>query len=94
MKITGDLSELDGVISGSIVSGSPPIRGSISQISTISGSIMMANIQSVKSYNDLTDKPEINARVIEGSKVGADYNLQDKMQELSVQEIERILYID
>ena len=42
-------------------------------------------------YNGLTNKPKINNRTVEGDKLGSDYNLQDKMDALSVQEIEKIL---
>lgn len=44
------------------------------------------------SYNDITDKPSINNTVVQGDKFGIDYNLQDKMDVLTPQEIEKILY--
>ena len=44
-------------------------------------------------YNDLINKPTINAVTVEGHKTGPDYRLQNKMEELTVQEIERILYV-
>ena len=44
-------------------------------------------------YNDLINKPTINAVTVEGNKTGPDYRLQNKMEILSQQEIERILYV-
>ena len=46
------------------------------------------------SYEALRDKPEINAVEVIGQKLGIDYNLQDKMDVLTTQEIEKILYLD
>ena len=48
---------------------------------------------SIGNYNLLDGKPSINAVTVEGDKLGADYNLQDKMQELSQTDIEKILYL-
>ena len=48
----------------------------------------------VTSYNALTDKPIINDVTVQGRKRGIDYHLQDKMDVLTTQEIERILYLD
>ena len=44
-------------------------------------------------YNDLINKPTINAVTVEGHKTGPDYRLQNKMEILSQQEIEKILYV-
>ena len=44
-------------------------------------------------YDDLYNKPIINDVVVQGDKVGEDYNLQDKMHALTTQEIEKILYL-
>lgn len=44
-------------------------------------------------YNDLSHKPKINGVEVIGSKLGADYKLQDKMQTLEAWEIEKILYL-
>ena len=46
------------------------------------------------SYNILLDKPVINDVVVEGNKIGNDYKLQDKMDVLTPQEIEKILYLN
>lgn len=48
----------------------------------------------VSDYNLLTGKPKINSIIVEGSKSAKDYNLQNKMDILSIQEIEKILYLD
>lgn len=45
-------------------------------------------------YDDLFNKPEINDVVVAGKKRSIDYNLQDKMYEATVAEIEQILYLD
>ena len=50
-------------------------------------------VTGVKSYNQLEDKPIINDVVIQGNKVGPDYHLQDKMDTLTIQEVERIFYV-
>ena len=71
------------------------INGEMQEARTISGALTIPPTRTMGgSYIDLTDKPSINSFVIEGDKVGADYRLQDKMDALSVQEIERILYLD
>ena len=44
-------------------------------------------------YNDLFNKPRINAVTVEGDKTGPDYRLQNKMDILTRQEIEKILYV-
>lgn len=56
--------------------------------STIPKSILPSDI----SYDVLKDKPSINTYTVEGDKLGIDYNLQDKMDVLTPQEIEKILY--
>ena len=45
-------------------------------------------------YEQAENQPKINGETVVGDKVGADYHLQDKMDVLTVQEIERILYLD
>lgn len=46
-----------------------------------------------RDYDKLINHPYINEREVVGHKTGADYQLQDKMDALTVQEIERILYL-
>ncbi len=43
-------------------------------------------------FNELYNKPKINRITVEGEKTGADYNLQDKMSEVTAQEIDEIIY--
>lgn len=45
-------------------------------------------------YDDLFNKPKINDVTVAGEKMSIDYNLQDKMYEATVAEIEQILYLD
>ena len=44
-------------------------------------------------YDDLTNKPSLNSVTVSGDKLAIDYNLQDKMDALSVTDIEKILYL-
>ena len=47
---------------------------------TISDNVISANVpQPVSSYNDLTNKPDINGHTLTGSKSGSDLGLQDKL---------------
>lgn len=43
-------------------------------------------------YNDLNNKPKINGVEVIGEKEGIDYNLQDKMSEVTEQDIDKIIY--
>lgn len=82
MDYHGDLRPLDGSISGSL-SESQSLSGSLTVPSTRPGA---------SSYNQLTDKPTINRITVEGDKIGADYKLQDKMEEITEQMIDKMIY--
>lgn len=82
MRLTGSLS------------GGQTLTGSLNGGGALNGGISTAPGQGTKDYNRLTNKPTINAITVEGDKIGSDYKLQDKMDNLSVQEIEKILYLD
>ena len=43
-------------------------------------------------YELMDNKPIINSFTIEGSKLGEDYNLQDKMRRITEQEIDNIIF--
>ena len=43
------------------------------------------------SYNQLTDKPEINGVQVVGNKTGADFGLQDLMEPITAAEIDEIV---
>ena len=43
-------------------------------------------------YNTLTNKPQINSVTLIGNKTGEELNLQDKMKEITNQEIDTIIY--
>lgn len=45
-------------------------------------------------FNTLENLPTINNVTVQGDKISSDYNLQSKMQEASIAEIESILYLD
>ena len=71
------------------------VTGDISPITEITGIIELPRSRTVAArYPDLRDKPSINQVTIEGDKGSEDYHLQGKMEYLTQQEIERILYID
>ena len=71
------------------------ITGNLTNRQNVSGSLSVPTQRiSSTDYNDLTNKPTINDVTVEGDKVSADYKLQHEMDTLSVQEIERILYLD
>ena len=44
-------------------------------------------------YEQLQNKPSINAVEVRGDKTASDYRLQNKMDALGIQEIEKILYL-
>lgn len=50
--------------------------------------------QAPRSYPALPEKPRINDVVLINNKTSKDLGLQDEMEALTVQEIERILYLD
>lgn len=43
-------------------------------------------------YNALSNKPKINGVTVIGAKEGPDYNLQNKMYEVTPQDIDKIIY--
>lgn len=45
-------------------------------------------------YNVLSNKPQINGVTLIDNKLSEELGLQDTMNALSIQEIERILYLD
>ena len=82
-KITGNISKTEN------------ITGSLAKTGNVTGALSVPTSRiSSGDYNELRNKPTINDVTIEGDKVSADYKLQHEMDTLSVQEIERILYID
>lgn len=48
----------------------------------------------ITDYNLLTGKPKINGVTIQGEKHGPDYRLQNKMDTLTIQEVEKIFYVE
>ena len=59
---------------------------------TISMQIGEAHVSA--NYTALTHKPKINSVELVGDKSASDLNLQSKMDALTTQEIEQILYTD
>ena len=52
------------------------------------------NAGGLRSYPPLAEKPSINDVTLLGNKTSEDLHLQEEMDALSIQEIERILYLD
>lgn len=48
----------------------------------------------ITDYNLLTGKPKINGVIVQGEKHGPDYRLQNKMDALTIQEVEKIFYVE
>ena len=48
----------------------------------------------VSDYTALENKPTLNSFTVEGDKTAEDYRLQSKIEEATIAEIERILYLD
>ena len=47
---------------------------------------------SVPSYNAIPDKPQINGKVLQGNKIDSELDLQHIMDEITPQDIDRIVY--
>lgn len=50
--------------------------------------------EGTKNYNKLENKPQINSVTLIGDKTSEELRLQGKMNALTPQEIEKILYLD
>lgn len=59
----------------------------------MSASFGVTSVVETGNYNNLGNKPQINDIEVVGNKTGADYNLQEKMEALTVQEVQAILYM-
>lgn len=71
------------------------VTGNLQGTGEVSGSLSVPPGRTVaEDYDRLRNRPIINGITIEGDKVSEDYKLQGKMEFLTQQEIERILYID
>lgn len=90
MGLNGTVEFLDGAIGGSLSTESD-VSGQLSNTRTIEGNLVNGP-RGTADYNRLINKPSINTYTVEGDKLGIDYNLQDKMDVLTAQEIEKILY--
>ena len=78
-----------------IVNAHASIIGSIQTTGNVTGDLSVPKSRIVYGdYGDLTGKPSINSVEIDGEKVSEDYHLQGKMDVITPQEIERILYLD
>ena len=93
MDYYGDLRPLDGSISGTL-SNPESLNGSLSNPESLTGSLSLGLTGPIDYETKVINKPSINTETVEGHKLGEDYNLQDKMNALTVQEVQSILYND
>lgn len=67
------------------------LTGSVGTSSKLSGNIQLA-VGGAKTYGELPDKPKLNGEEIVGEKVSADYGLQDKMEAMTPQDIDKVIF--
>lgn len=67
------------------------LTGHIHKTKTLTGSITIAT-GGAKTYGELPDKPKLNGEEIVGEKVSADYGLQDKMEAMTPQDIDKVIF--
>ena len=72
---------------------SPNLNADFDNTANLKAGFGNTQIVHTDNYNDLYNKPRINAVTVEGDKTGTDYRLQNKMDILTRQEIEKILYV-
>ena len=53
---------------------------------------MKSSTNGAKTYGELPDKPKLNGEEIVGEKVSADYGLQDKMEAMTPQDIDKVIF--
>lgn len=83
------MEKIDGKISGSL-SDLQEISGSLQGTGTVKGKMTSAPVIVERDYNDLENKPQIESVTLQGNKTFKQLGLDT----LSVQEIEKILYLD
>ena len=88
MALTGTVDILESV-SGSISSDNN-ISGNLSKTENVSGSVSSAPGKVEKDYNELINKPQIESVELVGNKTMKQLGVDT----LSVQDIEKILYLE
>ena len=69
------------------------VTANLSPVTEISGNIELPRSRTVAArYPDLMDKPILNNVVIDGNKVSEDYRLQGRMEEITPQDIDEIIF--
>lgn len=58
----------------------------------LNGDLKIATSTSAKDYDVLINKPQINGVELIGNKLSADIHVQDEMNVISEQDIDRIIY--
>lgn len=79
-RITLDISDVDDILLG--LSEDGPISLLVDDSPGSSGG----------DYNKLNNKPSINGVTVIGDKFSNDYGLQDEMDEITIQDIDNMLY--
>ena len=70
------------------------LDGQLQTTGSLTGQLSTPSVITTNDYDRLINRPHINSILLEGDKTGAQLKLQDKMDVLTPQEIERILYLD
>ena len=79
-------------ISGTL-SNELEVAGSINTLKNVTGSLSTPTERIVPGdYDNLRNKPIINGHTVEGDKTDADYNLQHKMDNITDQMIDNVIY--
>ena len=84
--------ELSGSIKGEL-SKTVEVSGNIQDVGGVTGKLSVPTGRVISlNYEDLTHRPLLNGVLIEGNKQADDYSLQLKMNKVTDQEIDEILY--
>lgn len=67
------------------------LTGQIKQNQKITGSLKIS-LGGAKTYGELPDKPKLNGKEIVGEKVSSYYGLQDKMEAMTPQDIDKVIF--
>ena len=70
------------------------LDGQLQTTGSLTGQLSTPSVITTNDYDKLINRPHINSILLEGDKTSAQLKLQDKMDVLTPQEIERILYLD
>lgn len=69
-----------------------PIHVALDEGQTFNATFGTVQKVSTSNYEDLFNKPILNGNTIIGDKVSIDYGLQDRMDEITPQDIDKLFY--